>query len=70
MLSQKRPPENRVPEWVKRVSCLGVSASPPTPDVSLQGNEPTLRANRRLNALSSFFNIDDGENRPLDASQA
>jgi hypothetical protein len=23
---------------------LGMSASPPTPDVSLQGNEPTLRA--------------------------
>ena len=25
--------------------CLGMSASPPTPDVSLRGNEPTLRAN-------------------------
>ena len=25
-------------------SCLGMSASPPTPDVTLQGNEPTLRA--------------------------
>ena len=28
----------------RRSSCLGMSASPPTPDVSLQGNEPTLRA--------------------------
>jgi hypothetical protein len=29
----------------RRLSDLGMSASPPTPDVSLQGNEPTLRAN-------------------------
>jgi hypothetical protein len=26
------------------LSCLGMSASPPTPDVSLRGSEPTLRA--------------------------
>ena len=29
----------------RRFSDVGMSASPPTPDVSLQGNEPTLRAN-------------------------
>ena len=28
----------------RRSGCLGMSASRPTPDVSLQGNEPTLRA--------------------------
>ena len=28
----------------RRSSCLGMSASPPTPDVSLRGNELTLRA--------------------------
>jgi hypothetical protein len=28
----------------RRSSCLGMSASPPTPDVSLRGSEPTLRA--------------------------
>ena len=26
-----------------RSSCLGISASPPTSDISLRGNEPTLR---------------------------
>ena len=31
----------------RRSSCLGMSASPQTPDVSLRGNELTLRATRR-----------------------
>ena len=29
-----------------RLSCPGMSASPPTSDVSLRASEPTLRANR------------------------
>jgi hypothetical protein len=33
---------------------LGMSASPPTPDVSLQGNEPPLRAWNRLMQCSKF----------------
>jgi len=28
----------------RRLGCLGMSASPPTPDVSLRGSEPTVRA--------------------------
>ena len=29
----------------RRLNDVGMSASPPTPDVSLRGSEPTLRAN-------------------------
>ena len=38
----------------RRSSCLGMSASPPTPDVSLQGNEPTLRAKSGRQPLYSI----------------
>ena len=32
----------------RRLSCPGMSASPPTSDVSLRASEPTLRANFKL----------------------
>ena len=38
----------------RRSSCLGMSASPPTPDVSLQGNEPTLRAIADITRLFDY----------------
>jgi hypothetical protein len=37
----------------RRSSCLGMSASPPTPDVSLQGNEPTNERHDSLHSITS-----------------
>jgi hypothetical protein len=42
----------------RRSSCLGMSASPPTPDVSLRGNEPTLRANNRRRRSAAVLSVD------------
>ena len=36
----------------RRLSGLGMSASPPTPDVGLQRSEPTLRANSGIGKSS------------------
>ena len=46
----------------RRSSCLGMSASPPTPDVSLRGNEPMLRARNRSRRLFDHL-VGEGEQR-------